>query len=36
MIELVKCKYGYLKGVKSNAGFSLFRGIPYAKAPIGE
>ncbi|MDO4940505.1 MAG: carboxylesterase family protein [Erysipelotrichaceae bacterium] len=36
MIELVKCKYGYLKGVKSNAGFSLFRGVPYAKAPIGE
>lgn len=36
MIELVKCKYGYLKGVKSNAGYALFRGVPYAKPPIGK
>ncbi|MBQ2684878.1 MAG: carboxylesterase family protein [Erysipelotrichaceae bacterium] len=36
MIELVKTKYGTLKAVKSNAGYSLFRGVPYAKPPIGE
>ena len=27
MIELVKTKYGTLKAVKSNAGYSLFRGV---------
>ena len=36
MIELVKTKYGTLKAVKSNAGYSLFRGVPYAKPPVGE
>lgn len=36
MIDLVLTKYGYVKGVKSNAGFSLFKGVPYAKPPIGE
>ena len=36
MLDVVKTKYGLLKGVKSNAGFSLFRGVPYAKAPVGD
>lgn len=36
MIELVKTKYGTLKAVKSNAGYSLFRGVTYAKPPVGE
>ena len=36
MIDIVKIKYGILQSVKSNAGFALFRGVPYAKPPIGE
>ena len=36
MIDTVKTKYGLLKAVRSNAGFALFRGVPYAKAPVGE
>lgn len=36
MLDVVKTKYGYVKGVRSNAGFALFRGIPYAKPPVGE
>ena len=36
MIDIVKTKYGLLKAVRSNAGFALFRGIPYAKPPVGE
>lgn len=36
MIDIVKTRYGLLKAVRSNAGFALFRGIPYAKPPIGD
>lgn len=36
MIDIVKTKYGLLKAVKSNAGYALFRGVPYAKPPVGE
>ncbi len=36
MINTVKTKYGILQSVKSNAGFALFRGVPYAKPPVGE
>ncbi len=36
MIKNVKTKYGELEGVVSRAGFALFKGIPYAKPPIGE
>ena len=36
MIDTVKTKYGLLKAVRSNAGFALFRGIPYGKPPVGE
>ena len=36
MLEIVKSKYGLLKSVRSNKGYALFRGIPYAKAPVGE
>ena len=36
MIDLVKTKYGTYKSVRSNAGFALFRGIPYAKPPVGD
>ena len=36
MIRTVKTKYGTLEGVTSNGGFALFRGIPYAKPPVGE
>ncbi len=36
MIRTVKTKYGILEGVTSNGGFALFRGIPYAKPPVGE
>ena len=36
MLKTVKTKYGYLEGVTSNAGYALFRGVPYAKAPVGE
>ena len=35
MIELAKTKYGIYQSVRSNAGFALFRGIPYAKPPVG-
>ena len=30
MIQYAKTKYGTLEGVKSNAGFALFRGVRYA------
>ena len=36
MLDIVKTKYGSLQAVKSNAGFALFRGVPYAKPPVGE
>ena len=36
MIQYAKTKYGTLEGVKSNAGFALFRGVRYAKPPVGE
>ena len=36
MIELVNTRYGILKAVRSNAGYSLFRGVPYAKPPVGD
>ena len=36
MIDTVKTKYGIYKSVRSNAGYALFRGIPYAKPPVGE
>ena len=36
MIDIVETKYGLLQSVRSNKGYALFRGIPYAKAPIGE
>ncbi|MBQ6222589.1 MAG: carboxylesterase family protein [Solobacterium sp.] len=36
MIREVQTKYGILQGVSSNAGYTLFRGVPYAKAPTGE
>ncbi|WP_292214137.1 carboxylesterase/lipase family protein [Butyrivibrio sp.] len=36
MIKEVDTKYGKLESVKSPAGFALFKGIPYAKPPIGD
>ena len=36
MLDVVKTKYGYVKAVASNAGYALFRGIPYAKPPVDE
>lgn len=36
MLNRVQTKYGIVEGVKSNAGFALFRGVPYAKPPVGE
>ena len=36
MIQTVKTKFGVVEGVTSNAGFALFRGIPYAAPPVGE
>ncbi|MBR2702162.1 MAG: carboxylesterase family protein [Erysipelotrichaceae bacterium] len=36
MLMKVKTAYGWVEGVKSNAGFALFRGVPYAKPPVGE
>ena len=35
MITEVKTKYGMLRGVTSNGGHALFKGIRYAKAPVG-
>ena len=35
MLETVTTKYGKLKSVRSNAGYALFRGVPYAKPPVG-
>ncbi len=35
MIHFVQTKYGILEGVKSNAGFALFRGVPFAAPPVG-
>ena len=36
MLEYAKTKYGLMKSVVSNGGHALFRGVPYAKAPVGE
>ncbi len=36
MITTVRTKYGILQGVRSNAGFSLFRGVPFAATPVGQ
>ncbi len=36
MLKQVQTKYGILEGVTSNKGYALFRGVPYAKAPVGE
>lgn len=36
MLKVVNTKYGKVSGVISNAGYELFKGIPYAKAPIGD
>ena len=36
MIDLAVTKYGTYQSVRSNAGFALFRGIAYAKPPIGD
>ena len=36
MLEVVKTKYGLLKSVVSNGGHALFKGVPYAKAPVGD
>ena len=35
MNEMIQTKYGALRGVKKD-GYSLFAGVPYAKAPVGE
>lgn len=36
MILKAATKYGVLQGVRSNAGYALFRGVPYAAPPVGE
>lgn len=36
MIDRVRTKQEIYQAVRSNAGYALFRGIPYAKPPIGE
>ena len=36
MLKTVTTKYGIVEGVESNAGYALFRGIPYAAPPVGE
>lgn len=36
MIRYAKTKYGTLESVVSNAGFALFRGVRYAKPPVGD
>lgn len=35
MINPVRTKQGLYRSVRSNAGYALFRGIPYAKPPVG-
>ena len=32
---VIKTKKGYIEGVQEN-GYRVFKGIPYAKAPVGE
>ncbi len=36
MLLKVKTNYGYVEGVLSNSGNALFRGVPYAKPPVGD
>ncbi len=36
MLLTAETRYGKVSGVRSNAGFALYRGIPYAKPPVGE
>lgn len=34
--EIVKTKYGKLKGYQANNGTWVWKGVPYAKPPVGE
>jgi para-nitrobenzyl esterase len=36
MLEKVTTKYGVVKGIASEKGFALFKGIPYAAPPVGD
>lgn len=36
MLDIVNTRYGKVKSVASNAGYALFRGVPYARPPVGE
>lgn len=36
MIKRAYTKYGTLESVQSHAGYALFRGVPYAKPPVGD
>lgn len=36
MLTLAETRYGVVEGVRSNGGFTLFRGIPYAAPPVGD
>ncbi|MBR4470166.1 MAG: carboxylesterase family protein [Erysipelotrichaceae bacterium] len=36
MLNIVETKYGKVKSVSSNAGYALFRGVPFAKPPVGQ
>ena len=36
MLDIVNTRYGKVKSVASNAGYALFRGVPYARPPVGK
>lgn len=36
MIKTAKTKYGTFEGTSSLAGYALYKGIPYAKPPVGK